>query len=263
MESSHPISKSPKIYSAGIIGCGWVGCGISSKTREIKQDNHARAYKENPRIDLKWMADIDKERLMKTCKIWDIKTMIFGLEVLKTNHAEISTDIISVCTPVETHCEIVCDIVPYVKAIYCEKPIARSLREADLMIEMCHKYGVILQINHQRNFMRPKFRFSRGWVHTGTHAFALLEHLFGKIISVNHDFVNIGYRHMDIDIEYVDTDEHIFEFDCTHNKERMIPYGVQNLVDCLDYGWESEVSGEQARKALEICLEMEKLNEKI
>ena len=66
---------------------------------------------------------------------------------------EEALDILSICTWNSTHLEIAKEAVNSgIKAVFCEKPIADSLRNADKMIRMCNERGVILQINHQRRF---------------------------------------------------------------------------------------------------------------
>jgi len=209
-----------KPYRVGIIGLGRIACELP--------DNHLKAYRECGRTELIATCDVKKPS----------KYAYYLLMVQKEN-----LDIVSVCTPPETHKEIVCSIAPYVKAIYCEKPIAESLEDAQEMIDVCHACGTILQINHQRLFMNPVFRFSRGWLNTGTHAISLVNHLFKPEIKVE-------YIHLD-------TDEPVFELDCTHNKEPMILEGVKHLIDCMENGHESISSGESAKEALRVALEYE------
>ena len=236
-ENSKPISVLP-IYKAGIIGCGWIAIEAP--------DSHLMAYKNNRRTTLISLCDSDAEKrrtLVGLSEIWDnYKTMV------KAD----SLDIVSICTPVETHCQIVCDVAPYVKAIWCEKPIAISLGEANRMIETCHKYKVILQVNHQRKFSVPVFRYSRGILNTGTHMFDLLRQLFGEAEVITKDRVLFGKTW--IKIEKVDTDKAVFEFDCTHNGDKMLPKALEHLIDCLDNGHESISSGEEARETLRLTL---------
>lgn len=209
------------MYRVGIIGCGWIAVDAN--------DNHYEAYLKNPKVGSVMLCDINGQEIFD-----DYMEMVKNCDL----------DIVSVCTPVEKHCKIVCDVAPYVKAIYCEKPIAETLEDADKMIETCHKHNVVLQINHQRLFMNPKFRFSRDIIGTGTHVFSLIDHLFKPEIKV--------------DIEYVPMiNENIFELDCTHTKEPMIPKGVEHLIDCLENHHESISSGELARDSLFKCLKLQ------
>jgi len=202
-------------YRAGIIGCGFIGAKAP--------DSHAQAY-----------IDCDRTALVALCEKKDIFNSEYRhyMDMVKREHL----DIVSVCTPVETHCKIVCDIAPYVKAIYCEKPMAVDLTECDKMIHACAKNDTILQINHQRRFVKPLFRFSRDMIDTGTHVF---------------DWLN--QHHIDVDIEYVHKQEHIFELVIT--RERMILAGVNYLVDCLDTGLDTISSGFEGKAALRLALE--------
>ena len=223
------------MYKAAIIGLGRIGAGF--------EDSHMTAYRDCEDTQLVALCDINESLMYEWLSVMRNSAKLF------TDYKRMITgnwlDIVSVCTPPETHCQIVCDIAPYVKAIYCEKPIATTLEDADRMIDVCHKYGVILQINHQRRFTQPKFRFSRGIFNTGTHMFDLIHQLFRDDVIV--------------DIEEVDTEEPIFELDCTHNNDKMIPLGVAHLVECLKENKESVSSGEEAREALRMCLEYAKL----
>lgn len=169
-------------------------------------------------------------------------------------------DIVSVCTPPETHRRIVTDIAPYVKAIYCEKPIALTLDDADAMLDCCAYHGVILQVNHQRTFTEPVFRFSRGIVNTGSHMFALLLQLFGEVKSLAAEEVTFqsGLR---VRLEEQFTQEPVFQFDATHNGEPMIQKGIKHLIASLAVGCPSDASGERAREALRLCLELKRLKE--
>jgi hypothetical protein len=208
----------PSVYKAGIIGCGFIGIKA--------EDSHLKAYNECERTNLVAASDNITQWV-------PIPEFYFNYKVMVR---EETLDIVSVCTPVETHCQIVCDIAPYVRAIYCEKPMAVTLQECDAMINTCEQFGTILQINHQRRFVKPLFRFGRDIIDTGTHVF---------------DWLN--QYGIDADVEYVDTNEHIFELVIT--RERMILEGVKWLVGILD-GKNKEIStGYDGKLALQKALE--------
>jgi predicted dehydrogenase len=61
-----------------------------------------------------------------------------------------------------------------VKGIFCEKPIAPTLREADAMIDACAAYGVRLSINHTRRG-EPYYRRARQLVEEGA---------IGKVLTI-------------------------------------------------------------------------------
>ena len=62
-------------------------------------------------------------------------------------------DVISICSPTTCHAhdlEIALSLKP--KLIFCEKPIATSLVEAEKIVEECRKSNVLLAVNYSRRF---------------------------------------------------------------------------------------------------------------
>lgn len=68
--------------------------------------------------------------------------------------ADVEPDIVSVCTPVPTHADIVVDCAESgrVRAIHCEKPMADTFGDCRRMVDVCDANGVQLTFNHQRRF---------------------------------------------------------------------------------------------------------------
>jgi len=163
-------------------------------------------------------------------------------------------DILSICTPPSTHRELVEASAPYVKAIWLEKPIAETLEDADEIIKVCKHYGILLQVNHQRRSTLPTFRFSRGWLNSGTHAIDLLRQSFGEIESANQDFVYFKNGTV-VRIIYQNTTEPIFHLDMTHSGEPMLPAMLENIIDALS-GSPLLSPGEEARETLKWVLKM-------
>jgi predicted dehydrogenase len=61
-------------------------------------------------------------------------------------------DAVSIVTPTETHCEIACAFLERGVSVLVEKPIARTLEEADKMIETAQKSGAKLMVGHLERF---------------------------------------------------------------------------------------------------------------
>lgn len=181
-------------FRAGIVGCGRIG----SEFAEENLPTHAGVYKDVHDVELVALSDIDKGKLEKAGKRWGITSLYHDYkEMLKKEEL----DILSICTGASNHLEITREAVNSgVKAIYCEKPIADRLQNADEMIKLCHDNGVVLQINHQRRFddlyraikeflqrgglgeiQQAAFYYTRGIANTGSHVFDLLRFLFGDV----------------------------------------------------------------------------------
>src|SRR2546428_4837251 len=186
-------------YSCAVIGCGRIGCGYDDKYGMIR--NHVSAYTNNKRTTLLALCDVNYENLKK-CSVR------YGVGKLYNNYDELfeseDLDIVSVCTLVDTHFEIVRNAIKNgVKGIFLEKPMSEDLQTAKKIIEFCSKKGVSLQIDHQRRFI-PLYHqiknfldndklgkiqhvnvyYGSGIANTGSHLFDMLLFLFGSIKSV-------------------------------------------------------------------------------
>lgn len=73
-------------------------------------------------------------------------------------------DAVSVAVPTESHCEIACELLEAGVHVLVEKPISRTLDEADRMIAAARKGAAILQVGHAERFnpalvaLRPHVR---------------------------------------------------------------------------------------------------------
>ncbi len=75
-------------------------------------------------------------------------------------------DMISLALPNNFHCQVTVDAARAGKHIVCEKPLCRTLEEADLMIETCKKEGVLLLYAEELLFA-PKYVRARQLVEEG------------------------------------------------------------------------------------------------
>jgi len=74
------------------------------------------------------------------------------------------TDLVSIVTPTETHCEIACEFLARGIHTLVEKPISRTLEEADRMIAAAAESGAKLMVGHLERYnpaivaLRPHVR---------------------------------------------------------------------------------------------------------
>ena len=183
---------------AGIVGCGRVASEFDKEPNSKVVSTHAGAYFAIDGVELVAACDLNREKLELCGKKWGISSLYQDYRQMLAKEA---LDILSICTWNSTHLEITREAVDGgVKAIFCEKPIADSLRNADEMIELCNNKGVILQINHQRRFdifhqktrdylrngnlgriQQVTFYYTAGVANTGSHLFDLLRFYFGDV----------------------------------------------------------------------------------
>jgi len=190
-----------KKFKAAVIGCGRAGSLFDLDEKRQIIASHCGAYKNNKKTELIALCDQDEEKLSTSSKFWEVKKTYLDYKNLFDS---VAIDVVSICTMPESHYEIASYALKSgVKAIYCEKPIATSLKDAKKLIEICKKKDVCLVINHQRRwtsqFINLKqlihekefgeiqhinFYYTRGVFNSGSHLFDLMRMLFGEVSSV-------------------------------------------------------------------------------
>ena len=209
-------------YRAGVIGCGRMGSLLDDELYDqVVQDESWRRRPctfagnlvEHPRTELVAGADIRARRLARFGEMWDVKALYDDYEEML---AKESLDIVCIAThSAHHHAMTVAAARAGVKVIFCEKPLATSLAEADEMIRVCEEYGAKLVMNHTAHF-HPHLPYAKAlldegklgtlrlmnaqfthWVmHNGSHMFDLLTYFGGDAVSVcgqvDHDATQDG-----------------------------------------------------------------------
>jgi predicted dehydrogenase len=148
-------------YRAGIIGAGGIaGLGILGMhdPEDIGEKkftaSHAGGYEAAEGIDLAAVADDDEERLDTFGEAWEIPS-----ENRYVGHGAMleseDLDVVSVCTPSYLHHRHVVDAAESAAdpdVVWCEKPIASSVSDAEEMVEVCEERDVELLVNHSFRF---------------------------------------------------------------------------------------------------------------
>ncbi len=150
------MKHSKSAYRAAIIGLGFIGAGdqvsgdaIGGQQVSALDGTHAEAFLKNPRIKLVAGSSRDAGRRERFTQRTGIKTYSEWREMLDREKPEI----VSIATYAPSHAEITCACADRgVRVIYCEKPIATHLADAEVMLSTCEKTGALLVINHNRRF---------------------------------------------------------------------------------------------------------------
>ncbi len=75
-------------------------------------------------------------------------------------------DVVDICTPTYLHCEMVLQAAQAGKHIVCEKPLARTVEQAQAMIKACREAGVTLLVAHVVRFF-PEYATAKATVQNG------------------------------------------------------------------------------------------------
>ncbi len=142
-------------YRAAIIGLGFIGGGdqvsgdLIGQNVERLDGHHRQVHTRNPRTELVAGCDLDAGRRERFAERTGAATFDDWRAMLQ----EVRPDIVSVATSSPPHAEITIGCAQHqVRAVYCEKPIATTLEEAEAMLAACEESGTLLAINHNRRF---------------------------------------------------------------------------------------------------------------
>ena len=117
----------------GIVGAGLIGSW------------HAARWQKLP-VELVGFYDHTLKNAERAAETFGVRAFESMSELLN------AVDLVDVCTPTPAHKEGVLAAAAAGKAIVCEKPIARHLRDAEEMIAACERAGVPLFIAHVVRF---------------------------------------------------------------------------------------------------------------
>jgi predicted dehydrogenase len=153
-----------KTYRAGIVGLTDIAVapadGEPLVLGGVQPHSHAASY-----------ATVDRTEVVAICELvpalFDRFEQNWGKRwpnvARYTNYREMlereKLDLISVVTPDHLHADIVVDAANAgVKGIFCEKPIATKLADADRMIETVERTGAKMIVNHSRRWFADYFQ---------------------------------------------------------------------------------------------------------
>ena len=243
-------------YNSLIIGCGKIA-GIFDNEKDNFIYSHAKAYKKNKNINKIFFCDIQYDKAKKL-------GAKYNSDIYDTNYINILNDfhpdLISVCTPSDTHFEICKKILSNnikPKAILIEKPICESKNQFDELVRLSKKNKVKLFVNHSRRFdikhntirklvsknffgkiIRIDCLYYGGWENNGIHLVDTLNFIFDDELSlhklISYKKINSTKYH-DIDLllkfkknkslvyanSFSEKNFQIFEFDFKFDESRL------------------------------------------
>ncbi len=139
-----------KQVKVGIIGVGHLG------------QHHVKHFASLPGADLQGIYDLDTTRANKIAK--QHKTKFFN----NVDDLLSICDAISIVTPTTQHAEVAEYCIKHGKHVFIEKPIAKTVAEADHLLSLTKKNGIVIQVGHIERLnpallalkdfeLRPKF----------------------------------------------------------------------------------------------------------
>ena len=149
-----------------VVGCGGIGTG-----------KHLPALSQVPEVSLVGLCDIVPERADKAQADFAPKAKVYT--DYKKMFDELKPDVVHVCTPNRSHCEITIDALANGSHVMSEKPMAKSAADAQKMMDAYKKSGKLLTVGYQNRY-RPDSQY----LHAACAAGELGEIYFAKAHAI-------------------------------------------------------------------------------
>ena len=144
-----------------LVGCGFMG-GM-----------HAQIYAQLQGVELAAAVDLRPEPSAEKLKSFGISIPVF--KTLEEALAETDADFVDICMPTHQHLDNALTTIEAAKALFCEKPLALTLGEADQIVSAAEAKGTFAQVGHCIRFW-PEYRALMDYHRSGNG---------GKLLSLN------------------------------------------------------------------------------
>ena len=185
------------VYDAAVIGCGRMGGTIDDemwKTPRFKLPySHGAGYAACPRTRIVAAVDPFEEKRVAFGERYGVpreRQFATSQEML----ASVPLDIVSVTAHAPQHYEnVMAAVQGGVKAIFCEKPLAASLEEADQMVAAAEERNLITAVGTLRRWSvlweKAKAMIDSGEVGSVSH---IVQHSGGSLLHTESHFFDLG-----------------------------------------------------------------------
>lgn len=186
-------------YNVLIIGAGNIGAQFDAP----QDDNvltHAHAFSKHEGFNLLGFVDRDIEKTKKAASIWGGNAFKDIEEAFKASRIDVAV----VAVPDDYHYSVLNELAGFpLRVVFTEKPIARTLNEAEYINRNFREKNIGLVVNYSRRFV-PEFEkikkeitegahgayltgtgyYGKGIIHNGSHLIDLLMFFIGKIKEI-------------------------------------------------------------------------------
>jgi myo-inositol 2-dehydrogenase/D-chiro-inositol 1-dehydrogenase len=136
----------------GILGAGRIG-RVHAETLAFRL----------PEAEIVALADVNREAAQAVAARCGIRKVVGSAEEI---FADNKIEAVLICTPTDTHAELIVQAAQAGKHIFCEKPVSQSLAKIDSSLAAVEKAGVQLQVGFNRrfdsNFLRVRQAVANG-----------------------------------------------------------------------------------------------------
>jgi predicted dehydrogenase len=149
--------------------------------------NLLRVLADNPDVEVRWICDLDRERLTRFKRRYPSARITKRLDRVLDDPR---VDAVIIATPVYTHYDLAARALKAGKHVFVEKPLAPSSELADDLAEMASDRGSILMCGHTFIYS-PPVRAIKQMLEAGT---------LGDIYFISSSRVNLGLHQRDVSV---------------------------------------------------------------
>jgi len=193
----------PTTYRAAIIGTGRIASALEQDPLRPHPCTHAGHYDKHPRCEIVGGADIDPAALSAFGRRWSLPSSTLYSDYRRMLE-EVRPDIVSVCAFAPDRLAMCRQAIEYgCRALWIEKALGCSLAEAEEIARLVEGHSIKAVVDHPRR-LQSRYRTIKRFIderrfgslqsvtchmthqliHTGTHAYDLLNDWCGDAVSV-------------------------------------------------------------------------------
>ncbi len=173
--SSHANPSVGEPVGVAVVGLGYWG------------PNLLRVLGENPNVDVRWICDLDTERLGRyRLRHPGVRVTTLFERVLSDNDVQA----VIIATPVHTHYHLAAQALAAGKHVFVEKPLAQSSEMADDLAALADERDRILMCGHTFIYSSP-VRAVKQLLESGT---------LGDVYFISSSRVNLGLHQRDVSV---------------------------------------------------------------
>ena len=195
-----------KKFNVLIVGAGKIGAFYDNPhSNQIL--THAHAFTKHKGYNFLGFVEVNKQKAKEAVLRWGGRSFVS----LKQAFEENKIDIVCVATPDEHHYKALKKIASFpVKLVFAEKPLTKTLKEANSVVSIYKKNKISVVVNYSRRFV-PEFNkiqeniengiygsfitgtgyYGKGLIHNGSHLIDLLRWFLGEVKNFN--VINSAY----------------------------------------------------------------------
>lgn len=159
----------------GVIGLGYWG------------PNLLRVLAELPRVEVKWICDLDPQRLERFGRRYPSCARTGEVDLL---FEDPELDAVVIATPVFTHFDLASRALRAGKHTFVEKPLAASAEMADKLLDLSEEQDLVLMCGHTFIYS-PPVRTVKNLLDSGE---------IGDVFFVSSNRVNLGLHQADVSV---------------------------------------------------------------